>query len=68
MSILNTPGSFNSFFMEQALLNHARRTDGPMPWRKFRGKWSCLRPKEEDVATGRASLHEKFWKSPDDGS
>lgn len=37
-----------------------------MPWRAFGGEWSYLQPTEEDVVAGRASLHDKFWKSPDD--
>jgi alpha-N-acetylglucosamine transferase len=64
VSILNTPNAFNSGLMEQALLNHAHKQDGRMPWRSFQpGKWNVNWPRLRDVTGGAATLHDKFWDS-----
>jgi len=65
VSVLNTPGSFDPFFMEQALLNHVHSRDGQMPWAEFEKKsWSCQWPTQRDIETGCATLHDKFWIPP----
>ncbi|QDS76515.1 hypothetical protein FKW77_005777 [Venturia effusa] len=62
VSILNTPNSFPSNLMEQALLNFAHRPDGRMPWQSFEpGKWNVNWPRLRDIEGGAASLHDKFW-------
>lgn len=62
VSILNTPNSFESNLMEQALLNHAHRPDGRMPWTSFKpGKWNVNWPRLRDINGGAATLHDKFW-------
>lgn len=62
VSILNTPHSFPSNLMEQALLNHAHRPDGRMPWKSFEpGKWNVNWPRLRDIEGGAATLHDKFW-------
>ncbi|TID15566.1 Copper-transporting ATPase [Venturia nashicola] len=63
VSILNTPHSFDSNLMEQALLNHAHRPDGRMPWKSFEpGRWNVNWPRLRDIEGGAASLHDKFWE------
>ncbi|KAH8598349.1 nucleotide-diphospho-sugar transferase [Bisporella sp. PMI_857] len=64
MSILKQPNSFNSDYAEQSLLNYAHRLDGPMPWRMMNTTWNIRAPTQNDVDSGVASLHEKWWKAP----
>lgn len=62
VSILNMPNSFESNLMEQALLNHAHKPDGRMPWKSFEsGKWNVNWPRLQDIKGGAATLHDKFW-------
>ncbi|KAE9965271.1 hypothetical protein BLS_007740 [Venturia inaequalis] len=62
VSILNTPNSFQSNLMEQALLNHAHKPDGQMPWKSLEpGKWNVNWPRLKDIQGGAATLHDKFW-------
>ena len=62
-ALLQTEGMFDSSFMEMALLNHAHRHDGPMPWVSLKpGKWNSNWPALRDwQELGSATLHDKFW-------
>jgi len=61
-ALLDAPHSFDSRFMEQALLNRAHRPDGPMPWAALEaGVWSCNWPTPADLDRRCRSLHDKFW-------
>lgn len=61
-SYLKVPGSFSTTYMEQDLLNHAHRWDGPMPWKELDYKWNVRYPNQEDFDKGLVSMHEKWWE------
>jgi alpha-N-acetylglucosamine transferase len=64
VSLLNTPNTFDSALMEQALLNYAHDEGGRMPWQAFEaGKWNVNWPRLRDVEGGAATLHDKFWEA-----
>ena len=67
-ALLDAPHSFDSQFMEQALLNVAHRRDGPMPWSSLdAGLWSCNWPTPADLDRRCRCLHDKFWEGGREG-
>ncbi|KAI9761308.1 MAG: hypothetical protein M4579_001098 [Chaenotheca gracillima] len=64
MSILDTPNSFDSTYMEQTLLNHAHSLNGSMPWKELSSTWNIRAPTMNDLKKGVASVHDKWWKTP----
>jgi alpha-N-acetylglucosamine transferase len=64
-SLLSLPGRFNASFMDQALLNHAHKRGGTMPWQNLPVTWNIMFPTYEDYMGGVASLHEKWWRPRD---
>jgi alpha-N-acetylglucosamine transferase len=64
MELLENENVFNSVMMEMGLLNYAHRRKGPMPWAPLRpGKWNSNWPGLQDLESGTATLHDKFWES-----
>ena len=61
VSLLDTPYSFDPQYMEQNLLNHAFRWDGPMPWQEINYKWNIKFTTDADFDGGVVSMHEKYW-------
>jgi inositol 3-alpha-galactosyltransferase len=61
MRVMQLQGRFDTYFMEQALLNYVFRRHGPMPWRELDWKWSSNFVNQRDVDGGVHALHGKFW-------
>ncbi|KAK4692320.1 hypothetical protein P7C71_g4859, partial [Lecanoromycetidae sp. Uapishka_2] len=61
MKIASIPERFDSFAMEQGLLNYAHRKDGPMPWQEINYEYVTAWPSMKQVSAGAHALHEKFW-------
>ncbi|CZT20865.1 uncharacterized protein RCC_06725 [Ramularia collo-cygni] len=62
VSLLASPNSYDSQYMEQGVFRHAHGGDGPMPWSQFPpGKWNVNWPRVEDFRRGTATLHDRFW-------
>ena len=55
-SLLDIPGSFETTYMEQNLLNFAHRWDGPMPWKEISYSWNLRCPNENDFEKGLVSM------------
>ncbi|THV44240.1 hypothetical protein BGAL_0691g00010 [Botrytis galanthina] len=60
MSVMRHWRRFNPHTMEQSLLNHAFRREGPMPWFELGWEWSATWPSLKDWEAGVKSLHEKW--------
>lgn len=66
VALLDSPGSFDSAYPEQNLLNCAHRTDGPIPWKELGSGWNSKFARQGDYEKGLRSIHQKWWrKSPD---
>ena len=61
-SLMDRKDSFDPYLMEQSLLNHAHRREGPMPWTDVEYTWTTTWPSRNEYEKGAASLHEKWWR------
>jgi alpha-N-acetylglucosamine transferase len=61
MAVMAIPDRFDSWAMEQSLMNYVFRREGVMPWKELNYKWSATWPNERDLEGGVVFLHEKFW-------
>jgi alpha-N-acetylglucosamine transferase len=66
LSVMSHYKRFDSFTMEQSLLNYVYRRNGPMPWRELNWKWSATWPSWLDKERGVATLHDKLWNNGPD--
>lgn len=60
-ALMNSENSFDPKYVEQNLLNHAHRQDGPLPWQRIDTAWNIRFPSLGDREAGVASMHDKFW-------
>ncbi|EFY84586.1 glycosyl transferase family 8 family, putative [Metarhizium acridum CQMa 102] len=66
MHVMALNDSFPSVMMEQSMLNHIFRHDGPMPWEELNWRWNANYPNARDLAAGVRCLHQKFWQEGDE--
>ncbi|WWC68529.1 uncharacterized protein I206_102458 [Kwoniella pini CBS 10737] len=57
---------YDTFYMEQALINHYFDWNGNHPWTPLNHKFVSHFPKPSDLVEGYYSLHAKMWKDPVD--
>ncbi|WWC60416.1 uncharacterized protein I303_102988 [Kwoniella dejecticola CBS 10117] len=57
---------YDTFYMEQALINHYSGWEGDHPWTPLNPKLVSHFPKAANLAEGYYSLHAKMWKDPVD--
>ncbi|WVW80266.1 hypothetical protein I302_102244 [Kwoniella bestiolae CBS 10118] len=55
---------YDTFYMEQALINHYFDWEGEHPWTALDYKFVSHFPRSSDIEEGYHSLHAKMWKDP----
>lgn len=60
-ALLAVRGSFDTSIADQSVLNFALSRRGPTPWTAVDFSWNIQWPWPEDIETGHAVLHEKWW-------
>lgn len=60
-ALLEVRGSFDTSIADQSVLNFALSRRGPTPWTAVDFSWNIQWPWPEDIETGHAVLHEKWW-------
>ncbi|KAJ4355665.1 uncharacterized protein N0V89_003685 [Didymosphaeria variabile] len=63
VSVMALVGRFDTYTMEQGLLNYVFRREGLMPWRELHWKWSATWPNEQDLEMEVVALHDQSWKT-----
>ncbi|WWC96863.1 hypothetical protein V866_003738 [Kwoniella sp. B9012] len=61
---LRATKGYDTFYMEQALINHYASWEGEHPWTPLNHKFVSHFPKTSDTQEGYYSLHAKMWKDP----
>ncbi|KAJ5681051.1 hypothetical protein N7536_012190 [Penicillium majusculum] len=60
-ALLAVEDSFDTSVADQSVLNVAFSREGPTPWTAVDFSWNIQWPWPEDIKTGYAVLHEKWW-------
>ncbi|KAJ5780346.1 hypothetical protein N7457_005506 [Penicillium paradoxum] len=60
-ALLAAEGSFDTSIADQSVLNYAFSRAGPTPWTTMNFSWNIQWPWPEDIKSGYAVLHEKWW-------
>lgn len=60
-ALLAVEDSFDTSVADQSVLNVALSHEGPTPWTAVDFSWNIQWPWPEDIKTGYAVLHEKWW-------